>query len=668
MAKPRKPRRARQERGASAASPSFGPGAERSIPRRDFLQGALVGAASTLCGPLLSGVTRAGEAASMQEQPGYYPPALTGLRGSHPGSFEAAHALRDGAPAPRGEDSGERYDLIVVGAGISGLAAAHFFRARAGSASRVLLLDNHDDFGGHAKRNEFAIGGRMQLLNGGTLEIDSPRPYSAVASALVRELGIDVAALSRKVEHRRFYDRLGLGRGVFFDAETFGADKLVVGLDALSFWDPEPQTPRVPLRELLKTAPLSARAREDIARVVEEEGGDYLPGLADTQKKERLARISYRDYLRELMRVDEQALAYFQALTHGEFAVGIDAVSALDCAAYGLPGFKGLKLSRRSIPAMGYTPAGYLETGGSATLHFPDGNATIARLLVRQLIPSVAPGKGAEDVVTARFDYAQLDQPVSKVRLRLNSMALRVRNVGDPGAASEVEVTYARFGKAYTVRAAGCVLAGWNMMIPYLCPEMPERQRAALHSLVKSPLVYTSVALRNWESFKALGVHRIYAPGSYHEMLTLNPRVDIGGYRSPVSPSEPILVWMERTPCKPGLTEYEQNKAGRAELLATPFATFERNIREQLLRTLGAGGFDPARDIEAITVNRWPHGYAPEYNSLFDPVVPEAERPHVIGRARFGRITIANSDSGAAAYTDSAIDQASRAINELIGA
>ena len=205
-------------------------------------------------------------------------------------------------------------------------------------------------------------------------------------------------------------------------------------------------------------------------------------------------------------------------------------------------------------------------------------------------------------------------------------------------------------------------------MIPYLCPELPAVQRQALHRLVKAPLVYTSVALRNWQSFRALGVHRVYAPGSYHTTLRLNPRVDIGAYRSPRSPEEPILLWMERTPCKPGLSEYEQNKAGRAELLATPFSTFERNIREQLLRTLGPGGFDPARDIEAITVNRWPHGYAPEYNSLFDPDLPEAQRPHVIGRAPFGRITIANSDAGAAAYTDAAIDQASRAVDELLRA
>jgi spermidine dehydrogenase len=209
------------------------------------------------------------------------------------------------------------------------------------------------------------------------------------------------------------------------------------------------------------------------------------------------------------------------------------------------------------------------------------------------------------------------------------------------------------------------VLAGYNMMIPYLCPELPAAQKAALHSLVKAPLVYTSVAVRNWQAFQRLGAYDIYAPGCYHTSVELNEKVDIGGYTSPVRPDEPTLVHMVRTPCKPGLPEYEQNKAGRAELLATPFATFERNIREQLLRMLGPGGFEPGRDITAITVNRWPHGYAPEYNSLYDPDLPEAQRPHVIARARFGRITIANSDSGAAAYTDCAIDQAQRAVAEL---
>ncbi len=623
-------------------------GEDRRIPRRDFLQGALVAAASTLAGPLLT--AHAGDDAAAHEAAVYYPPALTGLRGSQPGSFEDAHALRDGRGVGDATDTGEAYDLVVVGAGISGLSAAHFFRARTSASSRILVLDNHDDFGGHARRNEFHIGGRLQLLNGGTLEIDSPRPYPPVPASLIRELGIDVEALSRRIEHAKFYETRGLHTGVFFDRETFGADKLVTGLHVL------------PVMQLLADSPLSSRAREDIRRI--EEGAiDFMPGMSSDAKKLQLSKISYSSYLRDYVKVEPATIAFYQARTHGEWGVGIDAVSALDCWGFGLAGFRGLNLAPGVISRMGYTPSGYAATGGSATLHFPDGNATIARLLIRSLVPDAMPGKTVEDVVTARADYSRLDRSVARVRIRLNSTVVRARNVGE-----EVQVTYLRGGTPFTVRARNCVLACWNMMIPYLCPELPQAQKDALHSLVKTPLVYSSVALRNWEAFEKLKVSGVYAPGGYHSYFRLNQKVDIGAYRSPASPSDPILVHMTRTPCKPGagLTEHEQNRAGRAELLETPFATFERQIREQLARTLGGGGFDPARDIEAITVNRWPHGYAPEYNPLFDPEVPEDRRANVLGRARCGRIAIANSDAGGAAYTDSAIAQADRAVNELL--
>jgi spermidine dehydrogenase len=409
---------------------------------------------------------------------------------------------------------------------------------------------------------------------------------------------------------------------------------------------------------------LSERARGDIERI--EEGSiDFMPGLTSEAKKLELSKISYSSFLRDYVKADRATIAFYQARTHGEWGVGIDAVSALDCWGFGMPGFKGLNLAPGVIARMGYTPSGYAATGGSSTLHFPDGNATIARLLVRNLVPRAMPGNTVEDVVTSRADYGQLDRASSRVRIRLNSTVVRARN--DGGA---VEVTYLRGGTPYTVRARGCVLACWNMMIPYLCPELPQAQKDALHKLVKTPLVYTSVALRNWQAFEKLKVGRVYAPGGYHSSFILNWNVDIGSYRSPSSPSEPVLVHMTRTPCKPnvGLSEHEQNKAGRQELLETPFATFERNIREQLARTLAAGGFEPARDILAITVNRWPHGYAPEYNPLFDPDGPEDQRPNVIGRARLGRIAIANSDSGGAAYTDSAILQAHRAVGELLEA
>ncbi len=339
----------------------------------------------------------------------------------------------------------------------------------------------------------------------------------------------------------------------------------------------------------------------------------------------------------------------------------------IDAWGAGLAGYQGLKLRRGATARMGYTPAGYAATGGSPVFHYPDGNASIARLLVRDLIPAAMPGADAKDIVTARADYSKLDRPGAPVRIRLNSIVVRARNVGDPAASRGAEIAYARAGRVYRVQGKHCVLASWNMMIPYLCPELPQAQKDALHKLIKTPLVYTSVALRNWTAFRKLGIQRVYAPGCYHSSFRLNPTVDIGGYASPRSAEEPILIHMERTPAQPGLNEREQHKAGRWELLTTTFETFERKIREQLARTLGAGGFDPARDIEAIIVNRWPHGYAPEYNALIDGDTPPDQMPNLIGRARFGRIAIANSDAGMAAYTDVAMNQAYRAVHELLG-
>jgi len=632
---------------------------DRTIDRRDFLNGVAV-AIGAIGAP---GIGLAADPATPwpQDQPGYYPPILNGLRGSHPGSFESAHALRDGdfwsqAPAP--EDTGERYDLVVVGGGISGLSAAHFYRA-AKPGAKILILDNHDDFGGHAKRNEFHLDGKLHLLNGGTLEIDSPRPYSAVADGLLKTLGIDPPALSAACDKDELYPSLGMGRGVFFDRETFGEDRMVAGAPGRKGGGTAADWAAFAAR-----TPLSPTAQADVVRI-NTGTVDDMPGLTSAQKKDALSRMSYRDYLAKVVKAGPAALAMYQSATQGEWGVGIDAVSALDCWGFGLAGFQGLELAPGSAPRMGYTPAGYAD-GGSYTFHFPDGNATIARLLVRNLIPAALPGEDCRDVVGAKVDYARLDRMDNAVRIRLSSIAVRARNLGDAAAARGVEVAYVRGGQVFTVRASDCVLASWNMMIPYICPELPAPQRAALHSLVKTPLVYTSVALRNWTAFHKLGVAGFQAPGGYHTYAVLNPAVDIGVVTAERSPDRSILLHMVRTPCQPGLPEHEQNKAGRAELLTTPFEVFERNIREQLGRSLAAGGFDPARDITAITVNRWPHGYAPEYNPLWEPDLPPEQQPNVVGRARFGRITIANSDSGRAAYTDSAINQARRAVDELL--
>ena len=598
----------------------------------------------------------------------YYPPALTGMRGSHPGSFDAAHSLRDGTfwdSAGKPEDTGERYDLIVVGGGISGLAAAHYYRKAAGSKARILILDNHDDFGGHAKRNEFRVGNAFRLGFGGTFSIESPAPYSVVAKGLIEELGIDVASYPKYLE-KDVYRSRGLRPKIFFDKETFGTDKLVVNFNPRGGGESEDAAPNSPklLKAFLHDAPIAERAKRDLQSLYEEPK-DYFPGLSSDEKKAKLARISYASYLKDVAGVHEDIVKLYQALPHGLFGVGIDAVPAQDAWGFDLPGFRGLKLNPTAGKGMN-RDAIPNDEADKYFFHFPDGNATIARLLVRQLIPEAVPGNSASDVVLAKADYSQIDQSASPVRIRLNSTAVRVKHRGDRESATEVEVTYARAGKVYTARARNAILACWHVVIPYICEELPDKQKEALSSAQKVPLLYTNVAIRNWKSFEKVKANSIYAPGMYHTYVNLDIPVSIGGYQCARKPDEPVVVHMMKAACQPGLPARQQHSAGRMELYTTTFETMERSIREQLARMLGRGGFDPARDIAAITVNRWPHGYAYEYNSLFDSFWLEGgETPCEVARKPYGRIAIANSDAGAYAYTDEAINQAWRAVGEI---
>jgi spermidine dehydrogenase len=628
----------------------------RPITRRDFLDGVAVavGGAGLQAGNAAAATTFA------QDRPGYDPPTLTGMRGSHDGSYSYAHALRDGnfwKTAGPPIDTRESYDLVVVGGGISGLAAAYFYRAKNNPAARILIIDNHDDFGGHAKRNEFRPGGRLLITNGGTLSIESPFDYSPEARGLLSELGIDPVALEEKSE--KITDRSalqGLQNGFFFDRETFGTDRLVVGMPGGRRGG---ASTGATWKEFLAKTPLSEQAQADIVRL-QDEHVDYMPGLSDDQKKDRLSRISYKDFLLNVVKVHPDVIPFYQTRTHGLYGVGIDAVGALELWPYS-PGFQGLNLKPGPYRRLSFTALGEHIPKKPYEYHFPDGNATIARLLVRSLIPASMPGRTAEDSVLANVDYSQLDRSDSPIHIRLGSTCLRASQQG-----KEIEVVYGRDKQLYAVRAKSAILACWNMMIPYLCPDLPPKQKEALLYGVKVPLVYTAVALRNWSAFKKLGIRGVQTPGMYHSTLNLEQPTDIGDYRPSMSPDQPILVRMLRTPCKPGLSARDQQRAGHADLLATPFSTFERNIRDQFARVLETAGFDPARDIEAITVNRWPHGYAYEYNFLWDPEWPKGESPCEIGRKRFGRISIANSDAAAAAYTDQAIDQAYRAVQEQL--
>src|SRR5271163_1474689 len=403
-----------------------------NITRRDFLNGVAVTAGAALMPWHLF----ASGDSNPEKSPDYYPPALTGLRGSHVGSFDAAHSLRDGTfwdAAGTPQDTGEVYDLIIVGGGISGLSAAHFYRKLAGADARILILDNHDDFGGHAKRNEFRVGQRTLLGYGGTYSIESPEPYSAVAKGVIEELGIEVTSFPKYLE-RDLYGAMGRVPKIFFDKETFGTDKLVD--DPCPFPGGETYDLAVAAPDawahFMAEAPIADQARKDVFRLCQQKK-DYLPELNAEQKEARLARISNAQFLTEQVGVHGDVIRLYQTISQPLFGVGIEAVAALDAADTGYPGFSG----------MGFEAEG-LSNERKYFFHFPDGNASIARLLVRNLIPDAMPGNSATDVVTARANYAKLDEKNSNLRIRLNSTAVRVKHVGststgDPAQATGVE-------------------------------------------------------------------------------------------------------------------------------------------------------------------------------------------------------------------------------------
>src|SRR5258708_10031006 len=581
------------------------------ITRRDFLNDVAIGAGATLLGGTVGADTLLAAAVldefAPEKAPDYYPPARKGMRGNHDGTFTFAHRLRDGEGADAfGEpaDTGESYDLVVVGGGISGLAAAYFFRKDAGKNARILVLDNHDDFGGHAKRNEFRAGGRRVFSYGGTQSIESPGKYSDIAKALISDIGVKTERFYKAFD-TKLYSKMGTA--AFFDKETFGEDRMVTGMNT------------TPWPEFLGKAPLSDALRKDIARVYTEKK-DYLAGMSVEEKTVLLNKISYAEYLTKDCKLIPDALPFFQTFTHDLFCIGIESVPALACYEAGD--------DYGSFTYAGFQCLGLPEGGKEEPyiFHFPAGNASMARLLARSMIPEAIPGSTMEDVITAKADYSKLDEAGGAMRLRLNSTVVHVQHAN---AAKEVQVAYVRGGKLQTVAAKNCVLACYNGMIPYLCPELPEKQKEALSSLVKMPLVYSHVALRNWTSFAKLNVHHMVAPGGYHTYTALDFPVSLGQYRFPSNPEEPAVLFMLRTPCNPALHHPAHNRTRPPDPFPTPFSRFERNMRDQLGRMLGGAGFDPAKDIEGITVNRWAHGYAFAPNSLFDPDWKEEEKPWV---------------------------------------
>ncbi len=615
------------------------------VTRRQFIDGLAVGVAA------------AAVPAALRAQAGApaYPPSRDGEGGDRPQDYAVAHALRDGRRYEfDAQPLAERYDVAIIGAGIGGLATAYYLRRKNRNA-RILILDAHDDFGGHARRNEFHVDGRLLIGYGGSESLDGPRSrWSPVARACLNDLGVDLDRLERAYQVD-LYPRMGLSFGQFFPREVFGTDRLVTG-DPVVLLPSEIPVERANSRSaarFIADCPLDESRRR---RLLELYAGsrDVLAGRSAAQKRELLASISYIEYLERYFQLGEPELSMFRGCSLEYFATRADFLPASWAQGCGLPGFQGLGIE---VPEeSGDMRQPYID-------HFPDGNAMLARLFVRGLIPGVAPGRTMEDVVDARFEYAKLDAPGTAVRIRLASTVVAMAN--RPGG---VNLLCARGGRRVRISADHAVFAGYSAMLPYICAELDAKRQTAYAEAVRAPLVYVNVALRNWQAWVARGVHTVRNPAGFYCFLKLDFPVSLGRYQCPTSPDEPILVHLVHVPWPQGRSKDLLGawRAGRALLYAQSFGEFEAHARDELTRILGPGGFDAARDIAAITVNRWGHGYAHEPNPLFDG--QKFDQDLEAAAMPLGRIHFAGTDAAGAAYANEAIDSAHRAASEIYGA
>ena len=634
------------------------------ITRRDFINGTLMVAGASM---LSSGAKS--HAVLGELDPLYYPPALTGLRGNHPGSFDDAHgrALEDKSDWGPTAKLKEEYDLIVVGGGISGLSAAFFYQQEHGKDKKVLILENHGDFGGQCARNEHTIGDNTRLILGGSQTMVSPHARSKTVLKLYKDLGIDLERFKTAYDVG-FFKRNDLGAVSYFNKRKFGQDKVVKHPFGhyQSFVEGLPR-PTLSHEEAVKQTPLSAQGKEQLLRVLK--GGVHVLKVPKNELEEYIATHSYFDYLKTTLGVDDpMVLEMARNSCVDNYGPGTDVATIAEALSTGGLGFDPTTL-KYVIGERRYKE--YIKTHGHIMVeedpyihHFPDGNASVARLLVRKMIPNVGPGDSAEDIVFSKFNYSELDKSSNRVRIRLNSTVVKVKHDGDPKTSSEVFVSYINDSKSYQVKGKGVVMACYNSVIPYIVPDLPKEQDAALRRSIRMPLLYTTVGLKNWRAMKEMGIGYAWSPGNMHQVVMMDFPVSIGGYEYTKTPDDPCAIMMAGCPFGEtlGAPPVEQFREARYIMLALEFEDYEKEIREHLSGMLPKGLFEFDRDVESITVNRWAHGYAYGGSALHDPDQYEMA---IKGRKPFGRITVANADSAANAYIHVAIDQAWRAMKEL---
>jgi spermidine dehydrogenase len=629
----------------------FGVIEDCKITRRDFLGSTLLGAGAAL----LEGATPAQilAAASGDDWTGYG--GIGDYRYSNGNTLEvlqAGHKMRDaayGSSFAGAIDTGEIYDCVVVGGGISGIAAALFFQRLAGAGKTCLVLENHPIFGGEAKQNEFEVDGKRLIAHQGSAIYLVPYPHSFIAR-FYDSIGLHTPRLSYQkwsgaqpemMVGRTPYESAGLSRGqyAFWFGAKFGQKPGMWIVD--------------PVGKKLQGAPISENTRKELLRWFS--GGSSAESKFEPPKYEgdeisrQLDAITLEQHIMQRFGLSQDTIRTFLSpVEGGGSGLGPDALSAYcDYAADLLHPLD--------------------DSSGEAVQMFPGGNTTIARLMAKTLIPSCIDGPATvESVSRCAVKLAALDIPGAAARMRVSATVLSARHDGDPGKAESLTIVYAKDGKVFRVKARSAVAAGGSWTAKHVITDLPAGHRQAYAQFYRSPCMMANVAVRNWRFLQKMGItgcRWFEGVGNYVDVRRL---ATVGIDDATISPDSPIVLTVKVLYAYPGSPTEEQGHRGRAEMLGISFREYEQRIREQFDAMFAYAGFDAKRDIAAIILNRWGHAYLnPQPGFFFGSNGKPAPR-EVLRAAPFGRIAFANTDLAGAMDHRYSILEAHRAVSQLV--
>ncbi|MGC1451441.1 MAG: FAD/NAD(P)-binding protein [Candidatus Sulfotelmatobacter sp.] len=624
-------------------------GMEQVITRRDFLNATLLASGSLLLTPVSPAdlLTRSAVAGPRgDEWTGYGGVGdYANSNGNTTGVLEAGHQIRDGLfetlPA-RVIDTGETYDCVVVGGGISGLAAALIFQRHAGEAKTCLVLDNHPIFGGEAKRNEFLVDGHRLIAHQGSAFYPVPYPHSFIAR-FYESIGLKAPRL----EYQKWGSsapEMQLSRTPYLGAAPNGT------YFGAKFAEPHGLWLTDPWGKQLESAPISPKARAELSKFQSASDSDaHAPQFPGDSISRRLDTITLEDYMIERHGISRETIRTF--LSPGEgggYGLGPDALSGY--TAYAADMLHPLDISD--------------ETG---TQMFPDGNGGLARLMTKTLIPeSIAGEHTLEDVSRNAVNFAALDRAAANARIRLDSTAVWVKHDGDPAKSEFVTVAYTRGGKTYRVRARTVVMAGGSWTTRHIVRDLPADRAAAYSQFYRTPCMMANVAVRNWRFLYKMGISGCQWFEGLGNYIQVRKLATCGADSPTIGPDSPTVLTLKVLYTHPGQPTEQQGHLGRAELISTPFREYERQIRQQFTEMFARSGFDAARDIAGIILNRWGHAYLSPAPGFFFGKDGQPAPGDVLRAAPFERIAFANTDLSGVADHRSSIIEADRAVGQLL--